>query len=285
MGSEMCIRDSSGMAYGLMKSSNKDLATKAQNIAVAVANGQMEGSKAISLLQSMDAMQKVKDYTDPKSEPPAYTSIHSDDIHNSGTFKASALPPDPKAAVMQYTGNAYASLNGQLRQNQKLSAKNKKLMDDINKAFALPEVKAKDNLTVYRGITSTQLQHLPIGGTFTNKGFVSTSSDAYEASKFAGANGALMEIRVKKGQPALSVKDVSTFPDEKEVLFPAATQFTVVGKKIGPGGRPVLIVDYVPPANVAKDRALTYLQRAGWASTPKDDAERRQAIFDALRRV
>lgn len=275
----------SGMAYGLMKSSNKDLATKAQNIAVAVANGQMEGSKAISLLQSMDAMQKVKDYTDPKSELPAYTSIHSDDIHNSGTFKASALPPDPKVAVMQYTGNAYASLNGQLRQNQKLSAKNKKLMDDINKAFALPEVKAKDNLTVYRGITSTQLQHLPIGGTFTNKGFVSTSSDAYEASKFAGANGALMEIRVKKGQPALSVKDVSTFPDEKEVLLPAATQFTVVGKKIGPGGRPVLIVDYVPPANVAKDRALTYLQRAGWASTPKDDAERRQAIFDALRRM
>lgn len=108
---------------------------------------------------------------------------------------------------------------------------------------------------------------MPIGGTFTNKGFVSTSSDAYEASKFAGANGALMEIRVKKGQPALSVKDVSTFPDEKEVLLPAATQFTVVGKKIGPGGRPVLIVDYV-----AKDRALTYLQRAGWASTPKDDA-------------
>lgn len=275
----------SGMAYGLMKSSNKDLATKAQNIAVAVANGQMEGSKAISLLQSMDAMQKVKDYTDPKSEPPAYTSIHSDDIHNSGTFKASALPPDLKAAVMQYTGNAYASLNGQLRQNQKLSAKNKKLMDDINKAFAVPEVKAKGNLTVYRGITSTQLQHLPIGGTFTNKGFVSTSSDAYEASKFAGANGALMEIRVKKGQPALSVKDVSTFPNEKEVLLPAATQFTVVGKKIGPGGRPVLIVDYVPPANVAKDRALTYLQRAGWASTPKDDAERRQAIFDALRRM
>lgn len=275
----------SGMAYGLMKSSNKDLATKAQNIAVAVANGQMEGSKAISLLQSMDAMQKVKDYTDPKSEPPAYTSIHSGDIHNSGTFKASALPPDPKVAVIQYTGNAYASLNGQLRQNQKLSAKNKKLMDDINKAFALPEVKAKDNLTVYRGITSTQLQHLPIGGTFTNKGFVSTSSDAYEASKFAGSNGALMEIRVKKGQPALSVKDVSTFPDEKEVLLPAATQFTVVGKKIGPGGRPVLIVDYVPPANVAKDRAMTYLQRAGWASTPKDDAQRRQAIFDALRRM
>lgn len=108
----------SGMAYGLMKSSNKDLATKAQNIAVAVANGQMEGSKAISLLQSTDAMQKVKDYTDPKSEPPAYTSIHSDDIHNSGTFKASALPPDPKAAVMQYTGNAYASLNGQLRRTR-----------------------------------------------------------------------------------------------------------------------------------------------------------------------
>lgn len=275
----------SGMAYGLMKSSNKDLATKAQNIAVAVANGQMEGSKAISLLQSMDAMQKVKDYTDPKSEPPAYTSIHSDDIHNSGTFKASALPPDPKVAVMQYTGNAYASLNGQLRQNQKLSAKNKKLMDDINKTFALPEVKAKDNLTVYRGITSTQLQHLPIGGTFTNKGFVSTSSDAYEASKFAGSNGALMEIRVKKGQPALSVKDVSTFPDEKEVLLPAATQFTVVGKKIGPEGRPVLIVDYVPPANLAKDRALTYLQRAGWVSTPKDDAQRRRAIFDALHRM
>lgn len=128
----------SGMAYGLMKSSNKGLATKAQNIAVAVANGQMEGSKAISLLQSMDAMQKVKDYTDPKSEPPAYTGIHSDDIQGFSF-----------AARSESGGNAYASLNGQLRQNQKLSAKNKKLMDDINKAFALPEVKAKDNLTVH----------------------------------------------------------------------------------------------------------------------------------------
>lgn len=119
----------------------------------------------------------------------------------------------------------------------------------------------------------------------TDKGFVSTSSDAYEASKFAGANGALMEIRVKKGQPAMSVKDTSIYPSEKEVMLPANTSFKVVGKKIGPEGRPVLIVDYVPPASLAKDRALTYLQRAGWASTPKDDAQRRQAIFDALRRM
>lgn len=81
----------SGMAYGLMNSSDKSLATKAQNIAVAVANGQMEGSEAISLLRSMDAMGKVKDYTDPKNEPPAFTSIHNDAIHDSGVFKASSL--------------------------------------------------------------------------------------------------------------------------------------------------------------------------------------------------
>lgn len=81
------------MAYGLMNSGNKDLATKAQNIAVAVANGQMDKRKAISLLRSMDAMQKVKDYTDPKNEPPAFTGIHNDAIHNSGVFNAAKLPP------------------------------------------------------------------------------------------------------------------------------------------------------------------------------------------------
>lgn len=81
----------SGMAYGLMNSSDKSLVTKAQNIAVAVANGQMDGSEAISLLRSMDAMGKVKDYTDPKNEPPAFTSIHNDAIHDSGVFKASSL--------------------------------------------------------------------------------------------------------------------------------------------------------------------------------------------------
>ena len=275
----------SGMAYGLMNSSDKDLATKAQNIAVAVANGQMDGSKAISLLRSMDAMGKVKDYTDPKNEPPAFTSIHNDAIHDSGVFRAYELSPSIKKAIKQYTGPAYAQINGTLRTGKKLSKTNQEVVNKLNEAFAQPEAKAKENFTVYRGITSTQLQHLTMGSTMTDKGFVSTSSSANEAKKFAGADGALMEIRVKKGQPAMSVKDTSVYPSEKEVMLPANTSFKVVGKKIGPEGRPVLIVDYVPPASLAKDRALTYLQRAGWASMPKDDAQRRQAIFDALRRM
>ena len=275
----------SGMAYGLMNSSDKSLATKAQNIAVAVANGQMEGSEAISLLRSMDAMGKVKDYTDPKNEPPAFTSIYNDAIHDSGVFKASSLSQSIKNAIKEYTGPAYAQINGALRTGKKLGSNKQNVVNKLNEAFAQPEAKANENFTVYRGITSSQLQHLAMGSTITDKGFVSTSSDVNEAKKFAGTAGALMEIRVKKGQPAMSVKNMSAFPSEMEVMLPANTSFKVVGKKIGPEGRPVLIVDYVPPANLAKDRALTYLQRAGWVSTPKDDAQRRRAIFDALRRM
>lgn len=275
----------SGMAYGLMNSSDKNLATKAQNIAMAVANGQMDGSKAISLLRSMDAMGKVKDYTDPKNEPPAFTSIHNDAVHNTGVFKASSLSQPIKNAIKEYTGLAYDQINGTLRTGKKLGKNSQEVVNRLNEAFAQPEAKANENFTVYRGITSTQLQHLAMGSTITDKGFVSASSDANAAKKFAGTAGALMEIRVKKGQPAISVKDTSIYPSEKEVLLPANTSFKVVGKKIGPEGRPVLIVDYVPPTSLAKDRALTYLQRAGWASTPKDDAQHRQAIFDALRRM
>lgn len=275
----------SGMAYGLMNSSDKSLATKAQNIAVAVANGQMEGSEAISLLRSMDAMGKVKDYTDPKNEPPAFTSIYNDAIHDSGVFKASSLSQSIKNAIKEYTGPAYAQINGALRTGKKLGSNKQNVVNKLNEAFAQPEAKANENFTVYRGITSSQLQHLAMGSTITDKGFVSTSSDVNEANFFAGTAGALMEIRVKKGQPAMSVKNTSAFPSEMEVMLPANTSFKVVGKKIGPEGRPVLIVDYVPPANLAKDRALTYLQRAGWVSTPKDDAQRRRAIFDALHRM
>ena len=275
----------SGMAYGLMNSSDKSLATKAQNIAVAVANGQMEGSEAISLLRSMDAMGKVKDYTDPKNEPPVFTSIYNDAIHDSGVFKASSLSQSIKNAIKEYTGPAYAQINGALRTGKKLGSNKQNVVNKLNEAFAQPEAKANENFTVYRGITSSQLQHLAMGSTITDKGFVSTSSDVNEAKKFAGTAGALMEIRVKKGQPAMSVKNTSAFPSEMEVMLPANTSFKVVGKKIGPEGRPVLIVDYVPPANLAKDRALTYLQRAGWVSTPKDDAQRRRAIFDALHRM
>lgn len=275
----------SGMAYGLMNSSDKSLATKAQNIAVAVANGQMEGSEAISLLRSMDAMGKVKDYTDPKNEPPAFTSIYNDAIHDSGVFKASSLSQSIKNAIKEYTGPAYAQINGALRTGKKLGSNKQNVVNKLNEVFAQPEAKANENFTVYRGITSSQLQHLAMGSTITDKGFVSTSSDVNEAKKFAGTAGALMEIRVKKGQPAMSVKNTSAFPSEMEVMLPANTSFKVVGKKIGPEGRPVLIVDYVPPANLAKDRALTYLQRAGWVSTPKDDAQRRRAIFDALHRM
>lgn len=275
----------SGIAYGLMNSSDKSLATKAQNIAVAVANGQMEGSEAISLLRSMDAMGKVKDYTDPKNEPPAFTSIYNDAIHDSGVFKASSLSQSIKNAIKEYTGPAYAQINGALRTSKKLGSNKQNVVNKLNEAFAQPEAKANENFTVYRGITSSQLQHLAMGSTITDKGFVSASSDVNEAKKFAGTAGALMEIRVKKGQPAMSVKNTSAFPSEMEVMLPANTSFKVVGKKIGPEGRPVLIVDYVPPANLAKDRALTYLQRAGWVSTPKDDAQRRRAIFDALHRM
>lgn len=59
------------------------------------------------------------------------------------------------------------------------------------------------NIAAMSAATATQLQHLTMGSTMTDKGFVSTSSSANEAKKFAGADGALMEIRVKKGQPAM----------------------------------------------------------------------------------
>lgn len=89
--------------------------------------------------------------------------------------------------------------------------------------------------TYYRGVTgeyAQQLLGMQAGSTFSDSGFVSTSTNPAVAQKFAGNGGAVLKI-VSPGGYGTSI-DVgnnidSEFASEGEVLFNAGSQFKVVG--------------------------------------------------------
>jgi hypothetical protein len=99
---------------------------------------------------------------------------------------------------------------------------------DSKKAIAALDKALKEHvlhapLTVYRGIAPQYWKELLTNfldgkGTFTDKGFLSTTIAKQVATRFAGEGGGLLKIKLPTGTQAMLLGDNSQHPEEQEVV-------------------------------------------------------------------
>jgi HK97 family phage portal protein len=152
--------------------------------------------------------------------------------------------PIAREAVDNYSGSGYGSINKALR-NGKVegyqsgtTALSHLSMQQAMQVAALDcvtrvDMRSPPPSVVYRGVASneftTQIDKLGVGQTFTESGFVSTSTSYGTASAFgSGTNGTVMKIRTRQG---VSIKAWSSHKSENEVLLPRGARFRVISKE------------------------------------------------------
>lgn len=108
--------------------------------------------------------------------------------------------------------------------------KDAKTFAGMNAAFATADP-IKKPVRLYRGISDVKMlmgrtENL-VGLEFADAAVVSSSADESVAEGF-GMGGAVMEVLVDAGTPAIAVAAISQYPTEQEIIFPQGTRFRVV---------------------------------------------------------
>ncbi len=155
------------------------------------------------------------------------------------TFRnVSELSNEQIEALIKYTGDDYVNINNSLRGLDTLSPENQATVEAMKSALdnsALPQ-----DMTLYRG-TSTEalgsLQNLSVdelvGKTFTEQGFMSTSTSNVIAEGFSG--NMKMTIEASKGAQALDISSISQYTTEAEVLFNAGQEMLITSAEVSDG--------------------------------------------------
>lgn len=153
-------------------------------------------------------------------------------------YPTEAFSPDEAQLLYQYTDGAYKQINqylygghaegtpyGQAAQLEQFV----QALDDVFLGKELPI-----EFSVYSGLSSRyNPQSFVVGQTYIFRGFVSTSL-AVERPKDTFTNAketeskVTLQIDLKKGQKALYIDGVSSFPGEQEVLLPRGSKLRVL---------------------------------------------------------
>lgn len=106
----------------------------------------------------------------------------------------------------------------------------KKLMNTVDTIKQSP--KLEQNYEMYRFVTDDEfLNHLKVGQTFVDEGFISSTRDPFYAPSLTGIFGmVLIKINIKKGQHGLFLEHFSLFPKEEEFLLPPFTKLKLVSR-------------------------------------------------------
>lgn len=168
-----------------------------------------------------------------------------------------------------YKRTAFRELNEQLRSGKPLEGELRAIHFDMATSIAAKAPRLGRDLTVYRGITKDDaaklLPQLETGATFTDSGFVSTSTLRSVANDFAG--GALLQIKVPAGSKVgnMNARSIATFghpsgflmsrrdwkeaTGEQEIILRAGANFRVVGRgttTVNGNRLPTVFLEYVP---------------------------------------
>lgn len=173
------------------------------------------------------------------SPKPSAARANSGDAHSATKLDMS---PRETEAFQNYTGAMFRDINPRLRAGKSVAREDKQDVAVMDAAFQ--RAKTTSDITVYRGVGGDFINKLTKGVSFTDGGFVSTTSSQSMADGFArGDQEAVMEIRVPKGSKAISVTDISQFSKtEKEIVLNRGAKFRVIDRIEGVGRKPTRIV-------------------------------------------
>jgi hypothetical protein len=130
---------------------------------------------------------------------------------------------DPiKAAILDYTAEAYRDLNERLRSGSILTSDQRRLLERIDQAFdRVPPT--EQPIIVYRGVRGSFLPDIV--------SYVSTSYDPDVAISFAGTVCCYLKIIIPAGSHILPITGISKNPQESEILLPREGNFIITNTR------------------------------------------------------
>lgn len=125
-------------------------------------------------------------------------------------------------------GGAYQDINEGLRRGKEPSTYAKAVIASLDSAIA--HSTAPSDTVVYRGLTGKVVSQLSAGASFVDKAYSSTSLKQQVVEDY-GKGGAVLRIRVRKGQPALYRNTSDAMGDEQhEVILPRGSTFKITSE-------------------------------------------------------
>ncbi|WP_080171841.1 ADP-ribosyltransferase [Salmonella enterica] len=154
--------------------------------------------------------------------PGKYTYINK---NKSATHEyANLCSPKSIEALKKYTQGYYSDLNDALRcalPQDRWPQKIQEVKEGLDEIFT-KSTNTGSVIKTYRGSPlKTNLSYLKEGETGTVKGYLSTSRSVIKAHKFRGEGE---EFNIIFGKNGRDIAGESTFPEEREVLYPAGTK-------------------------------------------------------------
>ena len=143
-----------------------------------------------------------------------------------------------RGTIGMYTAQGYKHINGYLRgtTQQPDYYDNWNFIQEIDDALE-GKVLGED-LTLYRGMTTDKIDELfVVGDTYTDKGYISTTTNTKMARLFFGgehSQNVILVIKAKKDTKGMPVRKISKLKIEDEVLLDRDTKFIVKSKIFKP---------------------------------------------------
>jgi len=164
-----------------------------------------------------------------KRQLPVVDSVVVETVVEEPIVQDEKLSSSERRAVRHYTASGHSVINGSLRGVVRLSKKGVRKIsgqvDGILGAMSKTPSKVFKG-TVYRG---TQLESVTLipGTTFSDKGFLSTTTDISKTLKFMGKYDSSCFLFTIESKTGWSIGKLSTQPAEAEILFRPNTQFFI----------------------------------------------------------
>ena len=134
-------------------------------------------------------------------------------------------------AIVKYTGDDYVNINNSLRGLETATSENKATIEAMQSA--LNKASLPQDMTLYRGTSTEALGNLKnispeelVGKTFTESGFMSTSTNSAVASGTFSGNMQIT-IEASTGTHALDISSISQYSNETEILFNAGQEMLI----------------------------------------------------------
>lgn len=165
-----------------------------------------------------------------------------DDVHDSLVASRPRLSSEQEQRVRHYTGDGFSEMNRRLREGTQ-DAADKRGTDELDRIVRGSV--AQHDMVLLHG--RADLADVKPGDRIRRSDFLSATTDSNVAKIYGGVGkgAAIVRVRLKKGEPALSTRGLSDNPTEKEVVLPKGQGYTVLKVQQARGlyGQPVRLVD------------------------------------------
>lgn len=169
----------------------------------------------------------------PQAVRPLPPSRHPREVHKDLTGLSEPRRSNP--GIDAYKGSGYREMNASLRKGV-----TPRLAKDVDRAMRPLPI----DVLSYRGTDEFVSRKIgAVGSTWTDKGFISTTTDLGFAQGWK--SGTTLKIVNRKGQKAyyFERRDLNELDRERELLLPRGTKFKVLARERGPNGRLVITLE------------------------------------------